>query len=116
MNNIVSWTLQVSILTFFGALLPMVFAIRHPRSHLTYCYIVLAGCLLLPFVQGRQHPVVSQPVMAQATSATTVTISQLQHPASTAKPLPWPSFFIAIVAAGILVRLSWLMIGLWRLK
>jgi hypothetical protein len=56
--NVQSWVLQVVILGSIGAVLPMIFRIRHPRSQLVYCYVVLGACIVLPLVQPWQHPVV----------------------------------------------------------
>src|SRR5689334_1911895 len=59
LQNFFSWAAQVSILALLGAVLPVVFRIDHPRSHLAYCYALLVTCIALPLVQPWQHPLVS---------------------------------------------------------
>src|SRR5438105_10518834 len=57
LNNVLSWAAQAFVIVSLGALLPLIFRIRHPRSQLAYCHLLLAACVLLPFVQPWQHPV-----------------------------------------------------------
>src|SRR5260370_31422037 len=57
-GNLLSWMEQVLIIASLGSLLLIVFRIRHPRTQLAYCHILLAVCLALPFIQPWRHPVV----------------------------------------------------------
>src|SRR5216117_3224778 len=47
LQNFFSWAAQVSILALLGAVLPVVFRIDHPRSHLAYCYALLVTCIVI---------------------------------------------------------------------
>src|SRR5260221_7258530 len=68
LDNLQSWAIQVFVIASIGALLPLIFRIRHPRSHLAYWHLLLAACLVLPAIQPWQHPIVlvssSQPTAA----------------------------------------------------
>jgi hypothetical protein len=56
-ENLLAWALQVLVIGSIGALLPAIFRIRHPRSQLIYCYLVLALYAVLPVVEPWQHHV-----------------------------------------------------------
>jgi hypothetical protein len=51
LDNVLAWTIQVLVIGSIGALLPMLFRIRAPRSHLLYCHMLLVVCLVLPLIQ-----------------------------------------------------------------
>ena len=55
-DNFLSWFVQVSAVASVGALLPKIFRIRHPRSHLVYCYALLVACVGLPLLQPWVDP------------------------------------------------------------
>ena len=40
-DNLTPWLIQVSLVATAGALLPLLFRIRHPRSQLAYYHVVL---------------------------------------------------------------------------
>jgi hypothetical protein len=51
LNNLLPWAVQVCVIGSVGATLPLVFRIRHPRSQLVYCHLLLVVCLVLPVIQ-----------------------------------------------------------------
>jgi beta-lactamase regulating signal transducer with metallopeptidase domain len=53
LDNLLPWVIQISWVSLLGTALPLVLGIRHPRTQLLYGYLVLALCLLLPFLQPR---------------------------------------------------------------
>src|SRR5687767_601787 len=59
LQNFFAWTIQISVIVLTGALLPWIFGIRHPRSHLLYCQFLLLTCIAIPFVQPWEPPAVS---------------------------------------------------------
>jgi len=56
LENFLSWFVQVSAVACVGAVLPKIFRIRHPRSHLVYCYALVVACLGLPLLQPWVDP------------------------------------------------------------
>src|SRR5689334_22328712 len=88
-QNLAPWMAQVVMLAAVGSLLPVLFRIHHPRTHLVYCHLLLAACLLLPILQPWRQAKAGTPV---------------------------PTFLIWILAAGFLIRLAWLLTGLWRIR
>jgi len=98
--NAIAWMEQVFVIASLAWLLPILFRIRHPRTQLLYCHMVLALCLVLPLVEPWQHPVIHR---AAASAA-------LTH------PRPWTPIVRWILAAGFMARLAWLLVGLWRIR
>src|SRR5262249_26589101 len=104
-GNLQSWLIQVFLIASIGALLPLIFRLRHPRSQLVYCHLLLVACLMLPLIQPWQHPrilVSSTPPTAQ----TSIETLPLKPPTSVAG-IPWSVVMIAIIGSGIVLRLSW---------
>jgi hypothetical protein len=55
-ENLLSWIVQTVLIASVGALLPILFRIRHPRTQLGWCHFVLAACLLVPLAEPWRHP------------------------------------------------------------
>jgi len=116
LQNFFSWAAQVSILALLGAVLPVVFRIDHPRSHLAYCYALLVTCIVLPLVQPSQHPLVSA-VTAQLaqpprefTNENSAGFDGAAARAVVSRVVAWT------LLMGIAARLCWFTIGVWRIR
>src|SRR5215510_11783762 len=110
LNNLQPWAAQVFVIGSVGALLPLVFRVRHPRSQLAYCHLLLAVCLVLPVIQRWQHPIVFGSNAESNTAAvvvTTVTATSIDE------AIPWRQIIGWILLAGFLARLCWTAGGLW---
>ena len=92
-----AWIAQTLIVATVGALLPIVFRVRHPRTQLFYCHAVLALCLLLPFAQG----IVNRSGSPGMNSGLT---------------LPNGPWLPGILAAGIALQWCLMSAGLWRIR
>lgn len=102
-GNFSAWLAQVVLLSTAGALLPILFGIRHPRSRLLYAHVLIAGCFALPFFQSTQHSLV-------------LLTGGAFEPAARAPQLQWSVLLCWTIAAGILVQLARLALGLWRIS
>src|SRR4051794_18256399 len=110
-ENVTAWAEQILVVGSLGALLPLLFRIRHPRSQLAYCHLVLVLCLALPLLQRWQHATVVLHAAPQIQTAATST--PLPMPAPTAKsPIQWDSILVLVLVSGAVLRLSWLVFGL----
>jgi beta-lactamase regulating signal transducer with metallopeptidase domain len=140
LQNLLPWIEQVTVIALVGALLPVVFQVRHPRTQLAYCHMILVLCLLLPFLQPWRHPVVMisgispMPEEAPVVAAPLVARSSAKAPKEAVLPTPVPSapiqspqppfwrklrgdrLLLGILTAGVLGRLSWLVAGLWHIR
>jgi TonB family protein len=111
-SNLVAYWLQVTMLVAASALAAWVFRVSPPRARLIFWQAVLACCLLLPAVQPwERRIVIARPVSMAA-------------PARESTPAPatplsgWSPLALAfeILAAGAGLRLSWIGLGLLRLR
>src|SRR5687767_1133572 len=95
--NLTSWLIQVLLIATAGALLPLLFRIRHPKSQLAYCHAVLILCLVLPFIQPWQESlaIMTEHALAAGTSGATIS---------------WQTVVLWIMAAGVVAKLGWLAI------
>jgi hypothetical protein len=59
-DNLAAWAVQVLLMGSLGALLPLVFRLRHPRTQLAYNHLVLAACLVLPLIQPWHPSIISR--------------------------------------------------------
>ena len=96
--NLLAWMAQAFALLSMGALLPLVFRIRHPWTRLAYCHALLLACLALPWIQPWRHPVIAANSVASALSMRNA------------------SLILLLLLAGATVRLIWLFAGLWRIR
>jgi beta-lactamase regulating signal transducer with metallopeptidase domain len=113
LDNLQSWALQVFVIASIGAVLPLVFRIRHPRSQLAYCHLLLAACLFLPFIQPWQHPTVFVPTLKPAA---TLVSGGSSAAAAIEAAFPWSQVVAWTLVAGFAARLCWTAIGLWMIR
>ncbi len=115
--NLLAWMLQVLVFASLAALLPLIFRIRHPRTHLAYCHLALIVCVLLPLLQRWSHPVIvtgrQTPPAFQPPPAAIAAI--VGRPPARA-PIPWDRIVLWILAAGAGARLCWMLAGLWHIR
>jgi hypothetical protein len=103
-SNLASWIVQVFVIASLGALLPVVFRIRHPRTQLAYTHFVLAVCVFLPLIQPWKHSIVSPDLQ----SGVTITYGAMILKNGIHLPIGWDRIAWAVLAAGFVFRLGWL--------
>src|SRR5262245_2173294 len=115
LENLLAWVLQVLVIGSIGALLPAIFRIRHPRSQLIYCYLVLTLCVVLPVVQPWHHPI--------APSGQVNSVQQPSELVNTSdgdvrgrETISWRRVLLTVLFAGVAARLSLLLVGIWQLR
>ena len=143
LSNLLPWIEQITIIALVAALLPVLFQMRHPRTHLAYCHLVLVLCLVLPFLEPWSHPVVMVPESSTPDEAVIATASAAGRPSAQAtntgvsgsvpapsgstvaaapatvplwRKVPADRLILWILAAGVIGRLSWLLAGLWQIR
>ncbi len=110
--DFVSYCLQVILLVVVGTALPALFRLRSPRVLLAYWQGLLVICLVLPVLQPWKPPAV-----ASSIADGTVSISFQGVPAGAAESQFSVYLLIAgVLLAGMLIRLTWLAVGLGRLR
>lgn len=116
-NNIVAYVLQIGLLVALGALAPPLLRLRTPRARLLFWQMLLVACVVLPWAQPWRQEVISvsslNAPVAIETTATFVTTAPVSAPPR--HTVPFTGFVLYLLAAGVMVRLAWLAVGLARL-
>ena len=113
-SNLIAYSLQIAILAAAGTLLVYLFRLRLPRVTLIYWQILLLACIFLPFLQRWDRPVLGPAISGNGT--VTVRAPYIAVPMSLKPPMQFPWEVLGIIlAAGIVLRLAWLMLGFLRL-
>jgi TonB family protein len=110
-QNLSVYCLQVTILVAIGGLLPFAFRLTDVRARLLWWQMLLATCVVLPLVQPwKQIVIYSSMVLEPAAAGIPVTMQ------AAARPFPWETVALVILAIGIAGRLLWLTMGMYRLR
>ena len=112
--NLAAFSAQVLCLALGAGLLPLALRVDAPEVRYTYWRATLALCVVLPWVQTRRTPapVSSGITTADATAVTTSVGLAMPAPAT----VNWTETLLVVLAAGVVVRLAWLAVGLVRLR
>jgi TonB family protein len=110
-DNVVAYSMQIGLLVGLAAFVPALLRLRAPNARLAYWHILLAACLLLPFIRPwrREMLTVSTPVLSPMAEVPPI---QPMPPS----PLPKSEIALGILGAGMAVRLLWLCGAFWRLR
>jgi len=111
-QNLSIYCLQVAILVGIGGLLPLACRLDSVRARLAWWQMLLAGCLVLPLIQPWKQIIVDTSMSFDSSAASATPIA-LQH---AARPFPWETVVLVVIGLGIVGRLSWLALGLYRLR
>ena len=110
-DNLVAYSLQIGLLVALAAFVPAILRLRLPGAKLVYWHVLLAACLLLP-VLGPRTP--EDDTSAVQISSTVTLIAPRQ---STPRAgIPMSEMALLLLASGVVIRLGWLGVGLWRLR
>jgi beta-lactamase regulating signal transducer with metallopeptidase domain len=120
-NNIVAYALQIGLLVGLGALVPSVLKLRSSRAKLLFWQALLIACVVLPWVQPWRQEVISlssvntSMAIESAVPATVAPMAVAAVSAPVHRTIPFTSILLWLLAAGVIVRLAWLGVGLARL-
>jgi periplasmic protein TonB len=109
-DNLVAYSMQIGLLVGLAAFLPTALRLRLPASRLAYWHILLAACLLLPAVRPWKQAVLTSSVFVPAA----ITAPAPSQPAP-APGLPTSEIALILLGTGMLIRMTWLATGFWRL-
>src|SRR5260370_10575673 len=109
--NLANCSVQIAAIILAGTAAPLLLRVRRPMALLLYRQTLLAVCLLLPFLQSWNSPLIDSSV-AVSMSAAAVT----QAPAHSRQWLNLDQIAPLLLCAGMLARLCWLAAGYARLR
>lgn len=108
---VLAYALQTAALLGIGLALPVLFRLRDPRACLAYGHALLMAILCLPLGQP-------EPERLRFAGELTVTgdwLGRLASGTQAGTSLSW-SWLLPVLAAGVVLRLGWLGLGLVRLR
>jgi TonB family protein len=109
-DNLVAYSMQIGLLVGLAAFLPTALRLRLPASKLAYWQILLAACLLLPAVRPWKQAVLTSTVFVPAHIAAPTPPQTAPAPG-----LPTTEIALILLSGGMLIRMTWLATGFWRL-
>ena len=114
LSDILSYSLQLTLVIGAGAALVVAFRIREPRVTLACWRTLLVVCLLLPLCQPWLTS--NAPIMAPSIASQGIEVEAQFSPA-VAVPTAWSTTSLAllILCAGAAIRAVWLTTGAWTL-
>lgn len=110
LSNLGSYWIQLTALLAAGAVLVRLLGVKDPRTRLACYQALLAAALLLPLLEPWQHPKASPLIIARPVATAAAPVR------SDSAPVDWEQIAVAAFATGCLLRLTWLALGLIRLK
>jgi TonB family protein len=117
LGNLLAYGAQVALLVVLGAGLAALVRIDAPAVRYVYWRALLALCLVLPWLPARRSVVVT---ITETTPIGLLPPSSLPAGAHTAPvaaaAFDWVSLLGWVLVSGIVVRVCWVGIGLWRLR
>ena len=119
LSNLLFWSAQIAVLVLAAGFLPRLFQIRQPRILLAYWRTLLAGSLLIPFIEPWRRAQ-SAPAIAIAPAIDGTRFAPASAPAVSYWHLP--NFQIiaeiigVVILAGIATRFLILALGLLKLR
>jgi periplasmic protein TonB len=117
LGNLVAYSAQVALLVLVGAGLAALVRVDAPGVRYVYWRALLALCLILPWLPVRRSVVVT---IADTVPIALLPPSSLPAGAQTV-PVPagatdWVSLLGWVIVAGVVFRVCWVGLGLWRLR
>jgi len=111
-SNILAYSLQVGLLVAVAAFVPALVRMRAAGARLLYWQLLLAACLLLPWLRPWHREVIA----ANVSVTTVVTSIAAPAPAPVRVHISPGELLLYLLAAGAVARLAWLAVGFWRLR
>jgi TonB family protein len=111
LNNLLIWSLQIGLLVALAAVLPPLLRLRMPNAKLIFWQLVLAACLLLPFMRSWK-----QGAAGGAVEVSTSIVALAPDPAASRFSLSPMASVLLLLEAGILIRFGLLFAGFLRLR
>jgi len=117
--NLAAWCVQTALIVGAGLTALWLVRLEAPAVRYLFLRVLLAICLTLPLVQPRM----SMPREVQKSTSTAVAVAvtpgQARAATNTAPAhwlMSWPSVIAAVIILGVLVRSTWIAVGIARLR
>jgi TonB family protein len=114
LGNLVIYSVQVGVIVAGASLLPALLRLDNAGARYAYWRAVGILCLALPWIQPYHER--AAPGTARAGAAITEIISTSPAGSSVPMATDWAAVAVVALGLGAVLRLSWLALGLWRLR
>lgn len=115
-SNVLAYSLQVGLVVGLGAIVPTVLRMRMPRARLVFWQCLLAACLILPWLRTWRHEVLNGALIVSGMAQVGSTVTAVTGAGPVARSIPFTAIALWLLAAGIAIRLGFLIAGLLRLR
>jgi hypothetical protein len=112
--DVLACSAQLACIAALGGVLPALLRMDVPGVRYTFYRALLALCLLLPVVQGRQAPPEASSAISVASSIAAVSVDA--GAAASQVVVPWAVILGVLIVGGVVVRGLWIGAGLIRLR
>ena len=112
--NLGNYSLQITVIVAGASILPWTLRLENPGARYAYWRAVGAFCLVLPWIQPYTQVAFSSSSAVESVVVNAVAAST--RGAGGDVPLDWPLVILSGVAFGAILRLSWLGLGLYKLR
>lgn len=117
LSDLLAYSAQVGCVVAVGSLLPLLLRIDAAGVRYAYWRALLALCLVLPWLQPRQRVSYAIEAVTTATPVSAVNVSfAIRNTTVPVAAVDWVQIVAWILVAGIVLRLSRVGLGLWRLR
>ena len=112
--NLGIYSLQIAVIVAGASILPWTLRLENPGARYAYWRAIGAFCLVLPWIQPYTQVAFSSSSAVESVVVNAVAAST--RGAGGDVPLDWPLVILSGVAFGAILRLSWLGLGLYKLR
>jgi TonB family protein len=112
--NLVALSAQSGCVVVAAALISYVLRVGRPTIHYGFWRLVLAVCLVLPWLQTPRPP--TSPLDPVVTVSTAATAGDASNVALERASIDWEFWVVTIVVCGAALRLAWMVVGYIRLR
>jgi protein TonB len=113
LNDLLTWCLQIALVTVCAALFPTVVLLKTPAARLAYWQLTLAAFLVLPLFCPWQNEVISAPISSSSSGWIKVAPHQSSGHSMLFSPM---EILFWVLIGGVFVRIAFIAIGLLRLR
>jgi TonB family protein len=112
-GNLAIFSFQIAAIVAGASILPWALRLDHPGARYAYWRAIGLLCLVLPWIQPyRQVGIRSSSVESAVVNA----VAASTRVAGEGVQRDWPLVILSLVAFGVILRLSWLGLGLYKLR
>jgi protein TonB len=112
-GNLAIYSLQIAVIVAVASVLPWLLRLDNAGARYAYWRAIGLLCLALPWIQPYQR-LHSASSAARGAVTDTAVVSAVSSGAQA--PVDWAPIVLSVIAVGVLLRLAWLGLGLFKLR